>query len=83
MDDDNNIVVTDWRAPISSLYYDYEIGPCGFMSPEGAVNGNMTLKYQTSSADWLGITYKEDLESVVKKLEEKKENGEYPQHLWK
>lgn len=45
-------------------------------------NGNMKLKYQTSSADWLGVTYKEDLESVVKKLEEKKENGEYPQHLW-
>lgn len=50
---------------------------------ENLNNGNMILKYQTSSADWLGITYKEDLESVVKKIEEKKANGEYPQHLWK
>lgn len=41
------------------------------------------LKYQTSKADWLGITYREDLESVVDKLKEKRENGEYPQHLWK
>ena len=50
---------------------------------ENLNNGNMILKYQTSSADWLGITYKEDLDSVVKKIEEKKANGEYPQHLWK
>ena len=50
---------------------------------ENLNKGNMILEYQTSSADWLGITYKEDLDSVVKKLEEKKDNGEYPQHLWK
>ena len=50
---------------------------------ENLANGNMILKYETSSADWLGITYKEDLDSVVKKLEEKRNNGEYPQHLWK
>lgn len=50
---------------------------------ENLVKGNITLKYQTSSADWLGMTYKEDLESVVNKLEEKRKNGEYPQHLWK
>lgn len=50
---------------------------------ENLKNGNIILKYQTTSADWLGMTYKEDLESVVKKLEEKRNSGEYPQHLWK
>ena len=49
---------------------------------ENLSNGNIILKYQTSSADWLGMTYKEDLESVINKLEEKRNNGEYPQHLW-
>ncbi len=44
--DSTNIVVTDWRAPISSLYYDAEIGPCSFTSPEGIVKGNMSLKRQ-------------------------------------
>lgn len=46
-------------------------------------DNKIVLKYQTSSADWLGMTYKEDLDYVVDKLNEKKSNGEYPQHLWK
>ena len=41
-----DIVVTDWRAPISSLYYDSEIGKCSYESPSGAVCGNMSLKRQ-------------------------------------
>ena len=41
-----NIVVTDWRAPISSLYYDAEIGKCSFDAPEGTISGEMTLKRQ-------------------------------------
>lgn len=43
---DNNIIVTDWRAPISSLYYDAEAGNCQFEAPLGVVTGNMTLKRQ-------------------------------------
>lgn len=42
----SNIVVTDWRAPISSLYYDAEIGKCSFEAPIGVIRGNMTLKRQ-------------------------------------
>ena len=41
-----NIIVTDWRAPISSLYYDSEVGHCSFTSPEGEVLGNLELKRQ-------------------------------------
>ncbi len=40
------------------------------------------LIYQTSKATWLGMTYKEDLEEVKKKIAELKMNGEYPKHLW-
>lgn len=42
----NDIVVTDWRAPISSLYYDAEIGKCSFEAPSGTIKGNMSLKRQ-------------------------------------
>lgn len=41
-----DIIVTDWRAPISSLYYDAEIGRCSFASPNGTISGNMSLKRQ-------------------------------------
>lgn len=43
---DTNIVVTDWRAPISSLYYDAEVGKCSFEAPDGIINGEMSLKRQ-------------------------------------
>lgn len=46
-------------------------------------NNEITLKYETSNADWLGMTYKEDLDFVIEKLNEKRNNNEYPQHLWK
>lgn len=42
----NDIVVTDWRAPISSLYYDGEVGKCKFDTPMGNINGVMNLKRQ-------------------------------------
>lgn len=42
----NDIVVTDWRAPISSLYYDAEVGSCSFNAPSGIVAGDMSLKRQ-------------------------------------
>ena len=41
-----DIIVTDWRAPVSSLYYDAEIGRCSFESPNGKISGNMSLKRQ-------------------------------------
>lgn len=43
---DTNIIVTDWRAPISSLYYDTEVGKCGYEAPYGRINGEMLLKRQ-------------------------------------
>lgn len=41
-----DIIVTDWRAPVSSLYYDAEIGRCSFEAPNGTISGNMSLKRQ-------------------------------------
>ena len=40
----NKIIVTDWRAPISNLYYDGRTGATDFKSPNGLVRGDLTLK---------------------------------------
>ncbi len=39
-------LVYDWRAPISSMYYDYELGPAAYTSPAGEVEGEISLKRQ-------------------------------------
>lgn len=39
-------VVYDWRAPVSSLFYDFELGPAVYESPEGTIEGDITLKRQ-------------------------------------
>lgn len=47
MDDDTaRLLIHDWRAPISSLFYDWEPGDVSFQSPGGTVHGKMTLKRQ-------------------------------------
>lgn len=40
------ILVYDWRAPISGMFYDFEIGPSGYDCPMGRINGQMLLKRQ-------------------------------------
>lgn len=39
-------LIYDWRAPVSSLYYDYGPGPVHYETPSGSINGEMTLKRQ-------------------------------------
>ena len=41
-----DIIVNDWRTLISSLYYDAEVGKCGYVGPNGRINGEMLLKRQ-------------------------------------
>ncbi|WP_282943251.1 RNA polymerase recycling motor HelD [Paenibacillus sp. RC67] len=45
-EDDNTFLVYDWRAPVSSLYYDYPPGPASYETPGGEVTGTMELKRQ-------------------------------------
>ena len=44
--DENDIVVTDWRAPVCSLYYDQSLGNVSYKAPKGEVFGNLSLKSQ-------------------------------------
>lgn len=41
-----NYLIYDWRAPVSSLYYDYGPGPVVYRTPAGEIRGEMTLKRQ-------------------------------------
>lgn len=40
------IVIHDWRAPLSSLFYDFETGPAHFEAPAGTTRGEITGKRQ-------------------------------------
>ncbi|MFF2907453.1 RNA polymerase recycling motor HelD [Paenibacillus sp. NPDC057934] len=46
MEDDGHFLIYDWRAPISSLYYDGAPGPASYDTPSGIISGNMELKRQ-------------------------------------
>ncbi|MDC2614073.1 MULTISPECIES: HelD family protein [Bacteroides] len=39
-------LIYDWRAPISSMFYDYELGEASYQSPSGEINGDISLKRQ-------------------------------------
>lgn len=44
--DSNRNLVYDWRAPISSLFYDFELGEGYYQTLSGLVKGNISLKRQ-------------------------------------
>ncbi|MFR1243239.1 MAG: HelD family protein, partial [Butyricimonas faecihominis] len=39
-------LIHDWRAPISSMFYDHELGNASYSSPSGEVDGDISLKRQ-------------------------------------
>ena len=41
-----NFLIYDWRAPISSVYYDYPPGPAEYSTPGGVIHGNVEKKLQ-------------------------------------
>lgn len=43
---ENKLLVFDWRAPIASMFYDYEVGPAGFDAPSGRIQGHLSRKRQ-------------------------------------
>ena len=46
IDDDKNYYVFDWRAPVGELFYNFGKGPAHYDTPQGEVNGEITLKRQ-------------------------------------
>ena len=47
LSDGTDFYVYDWRAPISSMFYDYEMGEAKYTTPEGnEIKGKIVLKRQ-------------------------------------
>jgi DNA helicase-2/ATP-dependent DNA helicase PcrA len=44
-------LIYDWRAPISSLFYDYELGEAAYDTPSGTIQGEIDLKRQYKIRD--------------------------------
>lgn len=39
-------LIYDWRAPVSSLFYDYDSGKASYEAPQGEMGGEITSKWQ-------------------------------------
>ncbi|MDZ7682680.1 MAG: 3'-5' exonuclease [Fodinibius sp.] len=50
-DEKNENLIHDWRAPVSSMFYDYEPGDVSFESPTGTKEGEMERKRQFRIVD--------------------------------
>lgn len=51
VEDQEKHYVHDWRSPICSLFYDYEVGPCKYLAPSGYIEGEITRKRQYTIKD--------------------------------
>jgi len=51
IDEDFNFFIYDWRAPVSSMFYDYEIGSANYKCPDGIINGKISMKRQYKISD--------------------------------
>ncbi len=49
--EDKKMLIVDWRAPISGIYYSGELGEAMYRSPDGLVIGELSLKRQYEIQD--------------------------------
>lgn len=45
-DEDQEIIIVDWRAPIANLYYEGRLGASSYICPDGTIDGDLLLKRQ-------------------------------------
>lgn len=45
-EEDSELIIVDWRAPVANLYYEERLGEAGYNCPDGRIKGNLTLKRQ-------------------------------------
>ena len=62
-DDKEKILTVDWRAPISTTYYDSNVGETSFQGPKGIITGNLSLKRQYEIEDGKLISF-QDVDTV-------------------
>ncbi len=47
-DEDQKLIIVDWRAPVANMYYESRLGDAGYECPEGKIKGKLSLKRQFS-----------------------------------
>lgn len=48
---EERLLIYDWRAPIASIFYDYDLGKAHFQTPAGTVSGDIQRKRQIKFKD--------------------------------
>ncbi|HIV47759.1 MAG TPA: ATP-binding domain-containing protein [Candidatus Acutalibacter stercorigallinarum] len=52
------LLVIDWRSPVASMFYDFELGPAHYDAPEVHGEGRLTLKRQFKIQDgWMEYAF--------------------------
>lgn len=47
-DEDQQIIIVDWRAPVANLYYEGRLGDASYTCPDGNIEGQLKSKRQFS-----------------------------------
>ncbi len=47
-DEDQQLIIVDWRAPVANLYYEGRLGDASYQCPDGVIDGTLNLKRQFS-----------------------------------
>lgn len=45
-EEDHELIILDWRAPLASLYYEGRLGGASYTCPDGEIKGDIKLKRQ-------------------------------------
>lgn len=47
-EEDQKLIIADWRAPVANLYYEGRLGEAAYRCPDGTIKGELRLKRQFS-----------------------------------
>ena len=47
-DENQKLIIIDWRAPVANLYYEGRLGDASYVCPDGKIEGTLQLKRQFS-----------------------------------
>ena len=47
-DEDQKLIIVDWRAPVANMYYENQLGEASYICPDGEIQGELSLKRQFS-----------------------------------
>ncbi|OJG79098.1 hypothetical protein RV10_GL000931 [Enterococcus pallens] len=67
----NQLLIYDWRAPIASLFYDFDFGSANYEAPNGSVSGAITgkrqIKFKNGKLDYVLDTQTTIFDDILQK----------------